>query len=162
MNLAEVLNAAVDEGFLTATVAKNGVDHSRGFLRPGFSDPLLEPGKDDVAVDLGTGGGLPGLVLAARTSAYWVLIERSARRSSFLEWATTALGIQDRVEVVNIDASLVAHSVYRGQATLVTARSFASPPVTAEIGSAFLTVGGTRENTGNWWTLNSDTRMKTI
>lgn len=143
MDLTGVLNAAVEEGFLTTTAAKDGIAHSEGFLRPGAHRALLEPGEDDLAIDLGTGGGLPGLVLAARTSARWVLVERSNRRSSFLVWATMELELGARVEVVNADASLLARSGYRGQAALVTARSFASPAVTAEIGSAFLAVGGT-------------------
>ncbi|MEE2768839.1 MAG: RsmG family class I SAM-dependent methyltransferase [Actinomycetota bacterium] len=143
MDLPGILNAAVEEGFLTATAAKEGITHSEGFLCPVEDRPLLEPGGADLAIDLGTGGGLPGLVLAARTSARWVLIERSERRFGFLVWATTELGLGARVEVVNADAGLLAHSAYRGQALLVTARSFASPAVTAEIGSAFLAVGST-------------------
>ena len=141
MDLSGVLDAAVDEGFLTATAVKDGIAHSDGFLRRDTDRALLEPDVDDLAIDLGTGGGLPGLVLAARTRARWVLVERSERRSSFLAWATRELGLGTRVEVVNVEASLFAHSGYRGQADLVTARAFASPAVTAEIGSAFLAVG---------------------
>lgn len=143
MDLPGVLNTAVEEGFLTATAAKEGIAHSEGFLRPSAHRAALEPGGDDLAIDLGTGGGLPGLVLSAKTSAHWILVERSERRASFLVWATMQLGLGARVEVVNADASLLAHLAYRGQALLVTARLFASPAVTAEVGSAFLALGST-------------------
>jgi hypothetical protein len=143
VDLQGVLEAAVEEGFLTATAAKNGVSHSEGFLRPGGHRCGLAPDGDDLAIDLGTGGGLPGLVLATKTNARWILIERSERRSSFLVWATTKLGLGTRVEVANADASLLAHSTYRAQARLVTARACAPPAVTAEIGSAFLAIGAT-------------------
>ena len=141
-DLPEVLERAVEEGFLTATVALDGIGHSEGFLRPNEQQPPLQLLKTDLAVDLGTGGGLPGLVLAAQTKARWLLVERSARRSGFLEWAVRELGLGTRVEVVNTDARDLAWSANRGQAVLVTARSFGSPAATAEIGGALLRVGG--------------------
>jgi len=138
-----VLKAAVDEGFLTPAVALDGVDHSEGFLRSGRQEPSFSPGGSDLAVDLGTGGGLPGVVLATRTTARWLLVERSDRRCRFLEWAVRELDLGVRVEVVNADARDLARSNRRGQAALVTARAFGPPAVTAEIGAALLTVGGT-------------------
>ena len=141
--LATVLKAAVDEGFLTPAVALDGVGHSEGFLRPGGQEPSFSPGGSDLAVDLGTGGGLPGVVLATRTTARWLLVERSDRRCRFLEWAVRELDLGVRVEVINADARDLSRSDCRGQAVLVTARAFGPPAMTAEIGAALLAVGGT-------------------
>lgn len=140
--LTKILEAAVAEGFLTKAVAANGVEHSLGFLQFGEHKPFI-PKAFDIAIDLGTGGGLPGLVLAAETSFRWVLVERRQRRCWFLNWAVRELGLEARVEVMNMDARHVARSSLRGQALLVTARSFGSPAATAEIGAALLKVGGT-------------------
>ena len=141
--LATVLEAAVDEGLLTSAVALDGVGHSEGFLRLGGREPTFTPGGSDLAVDLGTGGGLPGVVLATRTRARWLLVERSDRRCRFLKWAIRELDLEVRVEVVNADARDLARSDCRGQAALVTARAFGPPPVTAEIGAPLLALGGT-------------------
>ena len=141
--LNKVLEAAAGEGFLSPGAALAGVDHSEGFLQSGEQGPLISLGAADLAVDLGTGGGLPGIVLASRTRAQWAFIERSERRCRFLEWAVRELNLGIRVEVINGDARELARSAYRGRATLVTARGFGTPAVTAEIGAALLIVGGT-------------------
>lgn len=141
--LTKILEAAVVEGFLTAAVGLDGVNHSEGFLRLEDQQASFDPGEAFLAIDLGTGGGLPGIVLAARTKARWLLVERSERRCRFLEWAVRELDLGTRVEVVNADARDLARSDYRGQAWLVTARAFGPPATTAEIGATLLAVGGT-------------------
>ena len=151
----EILDAAVAEGFLTPLAAAEGPAHSAGFLRfGGLGDPGVAPGPDvasgipvdldaeTIAVDLGTGGGVPGLVLAILTSNRWVLVDRGDRRCTFLRWAVRELGIADRVEVHAMDAVLVARGDLRGRAGLVTARSFAAPGPTAECAAPLLALDG--------------------
>ena len=151
----EILDAAVAEGFLTPLAAAEGPAHSAGFLRfGGLGDPGVAPGPDvpsgipvdldaeTIAVDLGTGGGVPGLVLATLTSNRWVLVERGDRRCTFLRWAVRELGIADRVEVHAMDAVSVARGDLRGRAGLVTARSFAAPGPTAECAAPLLALDG--------------------
>jgi 16S rRNA (guanine527-N7)-methyltransferase len=54
---------------------------------------LLEPGH--VVADLGSGAGLPGLVLAAlRPDVTFVLVEPLLRRATFLEQAVAELGLR--------------------------------------------------------------------
>ena len=49
-------------------------------------------------LDLGSGGGIPGLVLAGRwPEATVVLLDGSQRRTDFLAWAVSELGWSDRV-----------------------------------------------------------------
>ena len=151
----EILDAAVAEGFLTPLAAAEGPAHSAGFLRfGGLGDPGVAPGPDvasgipvdldaeTIAVDLGTGGGVPGLVLATLTSNRWVLVDRGDRRCTFLRWAVRELGIADRVEVHAMDAVSVARGDLRGRAGLVTARSFAAPGPTAECAAPLLALDG--------------------
>jgi len=151
----EILDAAVAEGFLTPLAAAEGPAHSAGFLRfGGLGDPGVAPGPDvasgipvdldaeTIAFDLGTGGGVPGLVLATLTSNRWVLVDRGDRRCTFLRWAVRELGIADRVEVHAMDAVSVARGDLRGRAGLVTARSFAAPGPTAECAAPLLALDG--------------------
>ena len=101
-------------------------------------DPL-----DELAVDLGSGGGLPGLVLALRwPSTKWLLIDSNARRATWLQKATEELGISSRADVRCERAELTGRSKWRQTAGLVTARSFGLPAATAECAAPLLRVGG--------------------
>jgi 16S rRNA (guanine527-N7)-methyltransferase len=51
-------------------------------------------------LDIGTGAGFPGLVVAALTKRRTILVEPRKRRVEFLQSAANTLGIADRVSVV--------------------------------------------------------------
>jgi 16S rRNA (guanine527-N7)-methyltransferase len=95
-------------------------------------------------LDLGSGGGLPGLVLAVGLEAAEVtLLDAREGRTDFLRRAVRKLGLGDRVEIVTGEAQVVAHRVdRRGRYDAVVSRSFGSPAVTAECAAGFLRVGG--------------------
>jgi 16S rRNA (guanine527-N7)-methyltransferase len=95
-------------------------------------------------MDLGSGGGLPGLVLAVdHPGVRWVFIEARQQRAAFLDWAVSQLGLEGRVEVVAERAeTLGRQDRYRETAQVITARSFGSPAVTAECGAPLLRSGG--------------------
>ncbi len=125
-----------------------------GYLGPGptgphrdhalaFAEVLPEPPAR--ALDLGAGGGLPGLVLAAVTwpATTWVFLDAQDRRTAFLEHAVQRLGLADRVEVRTERAEVAGRAAgLRASFDLVVARSFGSPGVTAECAAPFLRVGG--------------------
>jgi 16S rRNA (guanine527-N7)-methyltransferase len=94
--------------------------------------------------DLGSGGGLPGLVVACSwEEARVTLIDSSARRTAFLERASDRLDLGDRVQVVNARAEACGREkALRGTFDGVTARSFGRPPVVAECAAPLLKVGG--------------------
>ena len=77
-------------------------------------------------VDIGSGAGLPGLVLAClRPDLSVDLVDSIARRTTFLSYAASALGFEDRVRVVTgraEDASVVEQV---GAAGWVAARAVA-------------------------------------
>jgi len=97
-----------------------------------------------VAVDLGSGAGLPGLTLALSSpGGRWILIEASSRRAAFLREAVVGLGIADRVEVLEERAEVAGRRpALRARVDVVVARSFGPPPVVAECAAPLLRPGG--------------------
>jgi len=125
-----------------------------GFLGPGdvgdqitrsvaFAVAVGVPSPAGLVTDLGSGGGLPSLVLAlVWPDSRWLLIDSNQRRTSWLREAASELGATARVAVVCERAELVGRSPYRHQAQLVTARSFGAPAATAECAAPLLALGG--------------------
>ncbi|MDG4822169.1 16S rRNA (guanine(527)-N(7))-methyltransferase RsmG [Asanoa sp. WMMD1127] len=75
-------------------------------------------------VDVGSGAGLPGIVLAvARPDLTMVLVEPLARRTAFLAEVVTQLGLDDAVSVVRGRAEEVRDTLV--PADVVTARAVA-------------------------------------
>lgn len=138
--LLAALERARDRGFLGPGEVERHLDHSLGFVEVARSALGGPPAR---LADLGTGGGVPGLVLAvAWPEAEVVLVESSIRRAELLRAETASLGL-DRVEILEGRAEEQAlQPVYRESFALVTARSFASPPVTAEVATGLVAVGG--------------------
>jgi 16S rRNA (guanine527-N7)-methyltransferase len=94
-------------------------------------------------LDLGSGGGLPGLVLAHRwRRSEAVLLDGNFRKAVALRKAVDACGWANRVKVVHARAEVAARSDLRNAFDLVVARSFGPPPVTAECAAPFLLKGG--------------------
>lgn len=97
-----------------------------------------------VVLDLGSGGGVPGLVLADRwPEASFVLLDSQAKRTAFLAAAVRDLGWDGRVAVRTGRAEELGRDVaLRSTAAAVVARSFGPPAVAAECGAPFLRAGG--------------------
>jgi len=97
-----------------------------------------------VAVDLGSGAGVPGLVLALLWPASsWVLLDANVRRTSFVRDALPGLGLDGRVEVVTARTEVAGRDhQWRGTADVVVARGFGPAAITAESAAPFLRAGG--------------------
>lgn len=66
--------------------------------------PVLGTAGPATAADVGSGCGIPGIPLAVFwTSTRMTLIERSAKRASFLRYAAAVCGLGDRVCIENRD-----------------------------------------------------------
>ncbi len=91
-------------------------------------------------VDLGSGGGLPGLVVAACwPEAELVLLDASARRTAFLRRAVDQCDFGDRVTVVQQRAELFGRDPEaRHSFDGVLVRSFGPPAVVAECAAPLL------------------------
>jgi 16S rRNA (guanine527-N7)-methyltransferase len=136
----DALGRARDLGFLGPGPLEPQITHATGFV-----EVLEDQGVPDDAlvVDLGSGGGLPGLViLAARPRWRAVLLEVMVRRAAFLRQSIQELGWGDRAEVVQERAEVAGRGPLRGSASGVVARSFGPPAATAECAAPFLRVGG--------------------
>ena len=126
--------------------------HDLGLLGPGSVDPHVRHAGAFSALiplgarmlDLGSGGGVPGLVVAVeRLDLDVVLLDAGARRIAFLRWAVRQLDLGDRVAVAHGRAETLGHDPgLRETFDVVVARSFAAPAATAECASGFLRVGG--------------------
>ena len=101
----------------------------------------IPPGR---FLDLGTGGGIPGLVLAlCWPGADGALLDSRARRTAYLTEALVTLGLADRIGLIAERAEVAAHDPkHRGQYALVVARGFGPPAATAECAAGFLRQGG--------------------
>lgn len=135
--LRAVLERSRRLGFLGPGSLRVQEEHAEGFADAANGAPAH-------LLDLGSGGGVPGLVLAARWPETQVLLlDAAERRCAFLEEAIATLGWQPRVQVHRARAEEAGRDPnLRARFDLVTARGFGPPPVTAECAAPFLQEGG--------------------
>ena len=135
--LLAVLERARALGVLGPVPVHDHVAHAESFLR----SLRTVTGR---VVDLGSGGGLPGLVIArARPDLELVLLDAQERRIALLEEGVTALGLADRVHCLLARAEAVGRDpAHRGRYDAVCARSFGPPAVVAECAAPLLRVEG--------------------
>lgn len=98
--------------------------------------PLM-PKDTPRAIDLGSGGGFPGLVLAIATGVPFDLIESDQRKASFLRTAILETGAPATVHCCRIEDAPVP------PAPLVTARALAPLPRLLPLAARLLTDDGT-------------------
>jgi 16S rRNA (guanine527-N7)-methyltransferase len=136
--VAGVLERSHQLGFLGPGPVSEHIRHAVGFAA-GLDTPPRR------LLDLGSGGGVPGLVLA---TVVWsestaVLLDAGLRRCVFLEETVEELGLHQRVSVRRDRAEAAGRDPeLRGTFDIVVARSFGPPAVTAECAAPFLRVGG--------------------
>lgn len=112
--------------------------HSAGYV-------ALVADEPGTVLDLGSGGGVPGLVVAVEhwTRAHVVLLDASQRRCTYLELCVAALQVGGRVTVHWARAEDAGRDpARRARHDVVLARSFGPPAVTAECAAPLLAVGG--------------------
>ncbi len=94
-------------------------------------------------VDVGTGGGLPGIPLAiARSNLKVTLLEAREKKVRFLQYAAATLGLPN-LQVLHTraeDAGRIAQ--YREAFDLATARALAALPVVVEYCAPLVSIGG--------------------
>ncbi|GIX09340.1 16S rRNA (guanine(527)-N(7))-methyltransferase RsmG [Elioraea sp.] len=97
--------------------------------------PLIPPGSRSIA-DLGSGAGLPGLVLAILTGLPTHLVERDRRKAAFLREAIRATAAPATVHAADAATLSPLH------ADLVTARALAPLPALLPLVARHLAPGG--------------------
>jgi 16S rRNA (guanine527-N7)-methyltransferase len=139
--LREVLVAARQAGFLGPGPIERHLLHAQGFVTLARGQAS---GEQAHILDLGSGGGLPGLIVAGEMpETTLVLLEANERRAQFLDRAVVTCGIESRVRVVHERAEVAGRDpAYRGSFHGVVVRSFGPPAVVAECSAPVLRVGG--------------------
>jgi 16S rRNA (guanine527-N7)-methyltransferase len=137
--LTEALERARTLGVLGPGPVRDHIEHAEKFVRALVGVPAGER-----ILDLGSGGGVPGLVIAERRPDLTiVLLDSMQRRVALLEEAIDQLGWGARVSAVLSRAETFGRdSSQRASFAAVTARSFGPPATVAECASPLLMVGG--------------------
>ena len=94
------------------------------------------PQNAKLGLDIGSGGGLPGLVLAIHSQIPFHLVESDRRKAAFLREAARVTGAPVTVHAARIE------SLALPRADLVTARALASLPDLLALALPHLTPGG--------------------
>lgn len=139
--VADSLARSSDLGLLGGMTLADQIDHSLGFV---WSVESALGRRPQTVADLGSGGGVPGLILrSCWPDARLVLMDASQRRVDFLGDEVAAITGGTEVEVIRGRLEEIGRDPkYRQGSELVTSRSFGSPGVTAECGAPLLQVGG--------------------
>lgn len=108
--------------------------------------PMLAEVDDGGSVaDVGSGGGVPGLVLAVvQPRLRFVLIEATGKKASYLRWASSRLGL-GHVAVMEAraeDAGAHPRGPERGRHDVVTARAVGPVSVVSELAVPLARTGG--------------------
>ena len=106
--------------------------------------PLIAAAEARIILDVGSGGGLPGIPLAiVLPQVRFTLLEATGKKARFLQEAIATLGlsnaavVNDRAEIVGQD-----HQHHREQYDIVMARAVGRLPVLLELTVPFAKVGG--------------------
>ncbi len=125
-------------GYLGTGELQAHIEHARAHCRAARPEP------GERWCDLGSGGGVPGLVMALdRPDVEFALLDRSERRTEFLRDAIRRLGISDRVQIASGDAAQLAHEPeHRHGYDGVVSRAFGPPAAVAECSSGLVRPDG--------------------
>lgn len=138
--LIETLRDAQRLGFFGAAPIESAVAHAEAFVAAIGAVPTGAQ-----LIDIGSGGGLPGLVIAASLPHVSVtLMDRREKRTDFLRRAVNRLGF-DAVMVVTADVDRWSRDVAAGLRPtydIVTARGFGPPATTLTYARRLVDVDG--------------------
>ena len=142
--LLEQLGRSRDLGFLGDGPVEQHVEHSSVLLGAIAALSIVEAESGSRLLDLGSGGGVPGLV--AVFDGRWSsvdLLDRSERRCAFLRSAVAAVAAAGTTRVLSGSAEILGHDpAVREAYDAVISRGFGPPSATLECASGFVAVGG--------------------
>ena len=133
-DLLDVLRTSQQLGFLGDRPIEQVIAHARRFVEAlGAIEPTAS------VLDLGSGGGVPGLVIAHDGPQRRVtLLDRRRTRTDFLARMVRRLGWQDRVDVLTGDAEVGSTDDFDA----VVARGFGPPAHTLSVALRWVHQGG--------------------
>lgn len=135
-NLLDALGEAQRIGMLGSAPLKKVVERSLAFVR-------ALPISVRTVIDLGSGGGDPGLVIAAaEADLALTLVDRREKRTDLLNRLVGRMGLGERVEVVTADVADLSERFPGRLWDAATSRGFGSPEYTAKHAAPLLSSGG--------------------
>ncbi len=123
-------------GVLGSTTVQDLWEHTAGYTSAVCSAFSASPATLDARiVDVGTGAGVPGLLLARQLPhAQVTLVDASERRLDHVRRARRALGVEDRTQVVHGRAEELGHDPrFRAHFDVAVARLLGEPAETLEL-----------------------------
>jgi 16S rRNA (guanine527-N7)-methyltransferase len=106
-------------------------------------EQALAPLAPQSVIDIGTGGGFPGLPIAIACPTWKVtLLDSTRKKINFIQQAATEMGLQDVVGLSDRVEVLGQHPKYREQFDIATIRAVATASVCAEYALPMVKVGG--------------------
>ncbi len=136
-SVREVLTDAQRIGALGPRPIDEVIEHARAFV------DALPPDTLEV-IDLGTGAGIPGLVIAeARPDISVTLVDRRAKRTDALSIAVAGLGWRNRVTVICADVETLTRDPHQaGAYDAVVSRGFGPHETTLRLSTLLTRPGG--------------------
>ena len=133
--LLEALGASQRLGFLGDRPIDEVIAHARHFV-----DALAD--VTGSVVDIGAGGGVPGLVVAMdRPDLHITMVDRRTKRTDFLSRMVRRLDLTDRVVVLGMDVEQALQLGHDGFDAVI-ARGFGPPDITLSFGARLVRPGG--------------------
>lgn len=114
--------------------------------------PLVSAERPMRMVDVGSGGGAPGIPLALALGCRVTLLEATGTKAAFLERTVADLGVT--ADVVHMRSELYARAEGRDAFDVALARALAPPPVAVELCLPLVRPGGALV----LWTTGTDDR----
>lgn len=134
--LIDALGEARRIGMLGPRPVDEVIEHSLGFV-------AALPTTAREVIDLGSGGGDPGLVIAiTRPDLRITLVDRRSKRTDFLVRMVGRLGLGDQVEVWEADVADLPQTHPGRTWDVVTCRGFGSPEYTARLAIPLMSTTG--------------------
>ena len=136
-DLTEALRIAQRLGVISASDLDHEITLCERFA-------AMVPRETASLLDLGSGGGLPALVIAVHhPELKMILVERREKRADILRRQVARLDLSPRVGVVCADTDTHhATGEWAGHFEVVTARSFGTPQQTTRAAGHYLKPGG--------------------
>ena len=103
--------------------------------------PEILDAPEGLYMDLGSGGGFPGITLALASGRETVLVESVKKKAAALEEFCEELDLADQVKVEAERIEELPES-YSEKASVITARALSSIPSLLELASPLLKIGG--------------------
>ena len=139
--LHEALGESQRLGFFGDRPIAEVIEHATSFARA-LDGLERSDGLPVEVVDLGSGGGIPGLVIAYMRPDFDVtLIDRRTKRTDFLHRVVMRLGWSERITILSQDVNLLVASDPR-RFDAVVARGFGPPEETLKVASELVRAGG--------------------